>query len=552
MAISIEEVPCESNGSAFALPLVASFLRDYWRRLVAISALVIVPCLWQPRIEAGDLPSHVYNAWLGHLITTGRAPGLWLAQRWNNVLFDLALSGMGKIVGWGVAEKIAVSGAVLIFFWGAFALVCALTRRLPWFLVPCVAVVAYGWTFEMGFMNNYISFGLAFLGLAIVVRGRGWERGLAVVLAPLIWLAHPLGLVVLVSVSAYILVAERLPLRHHMYLFVASVLMLMGIYFFIRLHHFAGSASWRLEPPFVHDGTDQFLLYGPQYMLPARLFRAFAWVCLLVDVVRRHHTSRWWYPFVLSAELYALTSLGAGLLPSGIDVHLFRRMGFLSIGFLTERLTSVSGILICCLLGAIKPHKWHLIGFGIIAFLFFGFLYNDTAAINRMEARLESKIIETPPESRVVAAILTFPAGRVSTNHIVDRACIGRCFSYRNYEPASGQFRVRATPGNAFVMTDPQNAWAATTGKYVVQASDLPLFEVYQCDSSMTALCVHELALGEKTTSTMTISPTYESDSNWVRRFNATSLLADLSLGSFLFIGVLAGCRLVARASENE
>ena len=74
MAISIEEVPCESNGSAFALPLVASFLRDYWRRLVAISALVIVPCLWQPRIEAGDLPSHVYNAWLGHLITTGRLP----------------------------------------------------------------------------------------------------------------------------------------------------------------------------------------------------------------------------------------------------------------------------------------------------------------------------------------------------------------------------------------------------------------------------------------------------------------------------------------------
>ena len=417
MAISKEEVSCESNGSAPALPVVASFLRDYWRRLLAISALVIVPCLWHPRIEAGDLPSHLYNAWLAHLVTTGQAPGLWLAQRWNNVLFDFALSGMGKIVGWGVAEKIAVSGAVLIFFWGAFALVCALTRHLPWFLLPCMAIVAYGWTFEMGFMNNYISFGLAFFGLAIVVRGRGWERGLAVVLAPLIWLAHPLGLVVLVSVSAYVVLAKRLPQRHHMYLFVASVLMLMGIYFLIRVHYSPGSVRWRLEPPFVHDGTDQFLLYGPQYILPARLFRAFVWFCLLVDVMRRRHTSRWWYPFVLPAELCALTFLGAGLLPSGIDGHIFHKMGFLSIGFLTERLTTVSGILICCLLGAIKPHKWHLIGFGIIAFIFFGFLYKDTGAINRIEAQLESKISKIPQGSRVVAAILTFPTARDHKSH---------------------------------------------------------------------------------------------------------------------------------------
>jgi len=524
-------------------------LRHYWPRLLAISALVIVPCLWHPHIEAGDIPSHLYNAWLAHLITTRQAPGLWLAQRWNNILFDFALSGLGKIVAWGVAEKIAVSGAVLIFFWGAFALVCALTRRVPWFLLPCVAVFAYGWTFEMGFMNNYISFGLAFFGLAIVARGHGWERGLAVALAPLIWLAHPLGLVLLVAVSAYVVLAKLLRPRHHMYLFVAAALFLMGIYFVIRVHYSAGGVRWRYESPFVHDGTDQFLLYGPQYMLPAHLFRAFAWFCLLVDVIRRHRRSRWWYPFVLPAELCALTFLGAGLLPSGIDGHIFQRMGFPSIGFLTERLTSVTGILICCLLGAIKPHKWHLIGFGIIAAIFFMFLYSDTTAMNRVEAQLESRISEIPPGSRVVAAILTSP-NRVTTEHIVDRACIGRCFSYGNYEPSTPQFRIRATPGNAFVMTDWQDAWAAQTGNYVVRASDLPLFEVYQCDSSMTALCVRKLAAGDKTT--VTSSPTFTRDSEWVHRFNATSLLADLLLGSIVFVGVLAGCHLKARASASE
>ena len=34
----------------------------------AISALLVVPCWWHRRIEAGDLASHVYNAWLAQLI----------------------------------------------------------------------------------------------------------------------------------------------------------------------------------------------------------------------------------------------------------------------------------------------------------------------------------------------------------------------------------------------------------------------------------------------------------------------------------------------------
>ena len=224
---------------------MARFLRNFWPRLVAISFAVIIPCLWHPHIEAGDLPSHVYNAWLAHLIKTGQAPGLWLARRWNNVLFDLALSGIGNVVGWGAAEKIVTCGAVLIFFWGAFALVCAMTRRLNWFLLPCLAIIAYGWTFEMGFMNCYISLGLAFFALAALVRGRGWERGLAVVLAPLIWLAHPLGLALLVTLGAYAVLAERLPLRHRLYLFVTSALVLVGIHIFIRVHYPTG-ITWRL------------------------------------------------------------------------------------------------------------------------------------------------------------------------------------------------------------------------------------------------------------------------------------------------------------------
>ena len=544
MAISKEEVSFESNQNAPALAVVARFGRDYWLRLLAISAVVIAPCLWHPRIEAGDLPSHLYNAWLTHLIKAGQAPGLWLAQRWNNVLFDFALSWLGNIASWGIAEKIAVCAAVLIFFWGAFALVCAMTRHIPWFVLPCLAMVAYGWTFEMGFMNCYISIGLVFLGLAILVRGRGWERGLAAVLAPLIWLAHPLGLVLLVTVGAYVVLAEHLSPRHHVYLFVTSVLLLLGVHFFIRVHYSSSGVDWRYGPTFVHDGTDQLLLYGPQYMLPARLFRAFLWACFLFDVIRRRHTARWWSPYVLPLELYALISLGALLLPTGIDTRIFHRMGMLSIGFLTERLTSFSAILICCLLGTMKPQKWHLIGFAMIAALFFFVLYNDTATINRMESQLDRKVREIPPGSRVVATIVTLP-GRVFTHHIVDRACIGRCFSYDNFEPSTGQFRVRANPGNPFVLADMHSAGAAQVGDYVVRAHDLPLFDIYQCDTSMTALCVREAAAGDRTS-----SPLWWDGNCWFPQFNATSLLVDLALGPVIFVGVYAGRWLMARFQQ--
>ena len=125
--------------------------------------------------RGGDLGSHLYNAWLAQLVERGQAPGFWLAWRWNNVLFDYWLDGLGRILSLQVAVKIAVSFAVLIFFWGMFALACAATRRAPWYLCPCIAMFTYGYTFHMGFMNFYISLGLAFFGMAILWRGKRWD-----------------------------------------------------------------------------------------------------------------------------------------------------------------------------------------------------------------------------------------------------------------------------------------------------------------------------------------------------------------------------------------
>jgi hypothetical protein len=115
--------------------------------MVVISALMVIPCYWHRRVAAGDLASHTYNAWLAQLIRQGHAPGLYIVHQWNNVLVDLALLHLGGILGFVVAEKIVSSLCVLIFFWGAFAFITAATLRPPWFLVPLLAMISYGYTF---------------------------------------------------------------------------------------------------------------------------------------------------------------------------------------------------------------------------------------------------------------------------------------------------------------------------------------------------------------------------------------------------------------------
>src|SRR5690242_14800161 len=91
--------------------------------VAAVSVLVLVPCAWQQRIQAGDLSSHVYNAWLAQLIEQGKAGGLTLVSQTHNILFDVMLSSLMKVLAPGPAQRIAVGAAVLIFFWGAFAFV---------------------------------------------------------------------------------------------------------------------------------------------------------------------------------------------------------------------------------------------------------------------------------------------------------------------------------------------------------------------------------------------------------------------------------------------
>jgi hypothetical protein len=472
------------------LPTVGRLIRECWPRILALSVLILAPCFWHREIVAADLGSHLYNAWLVELIHRGQAPGLWVAPIHTNVLFDLLLSGLGSVFGLHAAEKIAVSTAVLIFFWGLFALVSAAARRAPWFLTPVIALVTYGWTFHLGLFNYYLSLGLSFFSLAILWRATGWERWTVGAIAPLIFVAHPLGLLWLLGAAAYILIHENTGRGTHLVLFVVTIFVIVSLHFFLFRHYHVLEAA---KPFYSFNGADQLVLFGERYRFIARALLLFAALALAVDIVgrRKHRAFR---HYALPLELYFLTEIAILLLPDAVAFP----PPIAAVALLTERFTSVSAALGCCLLGAIEPRPWHLALSCAIAVVFFSFLYQDTSVVNQMESQIVELMSGLPPNQRVLATILPPPGSRVLLQHIIDRACISRCFSYGNYEPGAALFRVRALPGNPYVVTDYDVAVAIERGKYVVERQDLPVFQVYQCSANGRKLCLRSLEAGEE------------------------------------------------------
>lgn len=487
--VAVETAQETAHRSAFALAI--AFMREHWLRIAVISAVVLIPCFWHHEIEADDLGSHLYNAWLVQLIHRGQIPGLYVVHPWTNVLFDYMLSGFGAILGLHAGEKVSVALSVLVFFWGAFAMVAAATRRAPWLIAPCIALIAYGWTFEMGFFNYYMSLGLAFFALAIFWRGSGWEKLALLAIVPLALLANPLGPVWLIGACVYVWVAEAKGRWFHALWFALTAAGLFAVPKILR-------AFYPLDPPskpfYFFNGADQLVLFGPRYAGIEWALIAFVVIAIAADLLLRRGEHGAWAQYAIPAQFYALAILSVWLLPGGVQVSATTTTASL----LTERFSTISAILACCLLGAMRPRKWHLVATAAIAAVFFAFLWQDTGRINRMEAQIVQLVSKLPPGQRVMGSILSDDTTRVLKQHILDRACIGRCFSYGNYEPGSSDFRVRAQPGNKYVLDDFDQAAATEDGNYVVQPQDLPLYQVYECGDDGQKFCVAPLHAGEK------------------------------------------------------
>ena len=467
--------------------------RGRWWGVLAICVLLLVPCFWHPHIEAGDLASHVYNAWLAQQIERGKAPGLYLVRQWHNVLFDVALTHVGTLLGWPAAEKIVVGASVLIFFWGAFAFLSAVAKRRPFELAPALAILAYGWTFEAGFLNYYISLGLAFLSLALLWRGKSWKRAAGAALLPVMWLAHPLGLIWLVAALGYILIREKISGWYRLSLPVACVLAL-GIVHWQIVRRFPNDVDWPEAPFYLFNGADQMVLFGKRYAFLAAAVFFFSLGVFVYAALRRLKKEDW-RVVSLPLEMYIVALCAAALLPQDLTTN----FSPVPMGLLVSRMTAVSAVLGLCVLACLRAGKWAFEVLAVFAIVFFAFLYQDTATLNRLEANARELVSKLPPEQRVLAVIDAPQDSRLPfINHTVDRACIDRCYSYGNYEPASEAFRVRVYEGSPVATADADDAERMASGEYKVRQEDLPIFEIFQCNpSDPYTLCIRQLAAGK-------------------------------------------------------
>ena len=434
----------------------------------AASLLLLVPCYWQSRLQLGDLSSHIYNAWLAQLIESGRAPGLAIVPQTTNVLFDLMLSGLFKTLGAEAAQRISVSLAVLTFVWGAFAFVSVVSGRRAWGLMPAIAMLAYGWVLHMGLFDFYVSLGLCFWALALAWEWKPRRVAAAVPVLIVAYVAHGLPVAWTVALLAYLWLARRMTPPKRAILMAASLAAMVAARAVVT-----GMMPyiWLPQQIVMITGTDQLWVFDGKYLVPflgLLLVSVLLFVRLLRASGARNVVSG--LPF----QIGVLSAAGVFIVPTRLQIPGYNH----ALVYIAERMSLAVGICLCALLAAAPMRAYHRYAMGVVALLFFGFLYRDEGALNAFEDRMTRLVSQLPPGQRVVSAI-NDPTLRINAlTHMIDRACLGRCYSYANYEPSTAQFRIRAVAENPIVVSTYGDSSSLQDGSYVVKQRDLPLYQV--------------------------------------------------------------------------
>jgi hypothetical protein len=310
-------------------------------------------------------------------------------------------------------------------------------------------------------------------------------------------LAHPIGFVLFVAIAFYVSLWRLLPRWTRLVLPAMVAISAVSMRFYFAGHD-ALAATWRSEGFLQLLGQDQLNLFGHRYVLLSGIAVAWGIVCLLAAIYDWISRAKKPSPVLrLAIELYLLAVIVTFCLPENFRVGLYAGW----IGLLVSRLTLVTAVFGLLVLASLRLPRWSTHGNVLCALLFFLFLYQDTGKLDRMEASARSLVQLLPMGTRVVAVANPPDDWRIQfIYHSIERACIGRCFSFANYEPSSLQFRVRALPGNYFVTTSVDQSDDMSSGDYIVRKEDLPLTSIYQCDDSdFTQLCALPLREGQKT-----------------------------------------------------
>ena len=437
----------------------------HWLYPVA-SLVALIPCFWQPRIQGGDLASHVYNAWLAQLIQQGKAPGLAIVPQSTNVLFDLILSALFNAFGAAAAERISVSIAVLVFVWGAFAFCRAVSGR-AWLVFPVILAASYGWVFHCGFFNFYLGLGLSFWALALAWKFQPRGLAAAAALLALAFVAHGLPVVWALGVLAYVWICRRWSGYPWWRLGVGiGAILALRVVLTTTV-----TTRWSREQFEFCWGANQIWVY-PTHVAAASLALALLWG-IQIAILAKHEGAR----RVFGGEIFqicALTAVGIAVIPDWISLPWYQH----PLAFLSERTSLPLAICLCALAAAAPMRRWYVYAAGGVALLFFTTLFLDERVLNGFEDAEEALVASLPPMQRVISAV-EMPDEHISAlTHMIDRVCVGRCYSWANYEPATAQFRIRVVGPQNMIASKDENTWRVQAGAYMVQPNDVPLYQI--------------------------------------------------------------------------
>ena len=453
-------------------------------RVALVSMALLVPCFWQPQIEAGDLASHIYNAWLVQLIHRGEAPGLSIAPRFTNVLFDFMLDGLIESAGAVWAQRIAVGISVLVFFWGAFALVSRMAQKLAWFVSPLLAILAYGTVFNMGLFNYYLGGGLSLAALAILWQATVWDCLIGGLFFGLAWLAQPLPVLWALGLLTYVYLARRFPPRLATWLFATGAVGLAGMA--ALLQHWG--SIWTPGQLTHITGADQSHMLGHHFRLVS-----LGVLALWIQAVLQLASNLGWRRLItlIPVQLYLLCLIGGCLLPYTLTLPWYQA----AFGGVTERIAWLSAVLMCAVVAQVNNPKWYGGVAFLLALVYFSLLYADDRRMNQLEQHVESLVSTLPTGARVLGKLYYPPINGFDESMMVDRACLGHCFSFTNYEAATGEFRVRAESGNGIVGSTmhPERRLYTRASEFFSVYPDGSLYEVYPCGADAADACMRTL-----------------------------------------------------------
>src|SRR5262249_2710416 len=247
------------------------------------------------------------------------------------------------------------------------------------------------------------------------------------------------------------------------------------------------------QPRYLVSGIDQLIL-SAKFRLLAKILLYFGAACFLFDLYLSRKEVSLGARLAAPISLYAVSLAAVLLLPDAIYLPQYA----LPFSFITMRLTSICAVSAVCFLAMMASWYWSVLGFLVAAGFFFFLLWQETKPIEALETQAEQLIATIPANQRVIATVRPFSGSRFYfLSHLVDRGCIGKCYSYSNYEPSSKQFRVRVLPVSPIADSSAMAADKMQLGTYVVQAADLPAYQIDQCTPDLANLCIRELKAGE-------------------------------------------------------